>query len=227
VLTVDVHERAILTRVLDGALDVRLATEDGAAPKRVGESCLSCRELRLLLELTDSAPPQLQGWRRGPGPGHGPGVVMYRPEEIASMLEAEARLYERAAEVLLDSHAEQGQGAHLRRLAKGVLRAVWRVRRLAPGDVDAATALVEAIRHECRTSARRARRGLWEDNLAHLELIAEFVVEYLLPLRVDTEYGTTSGPRSECEVHRRWMAGAVDLREVVRDIARQQAMLGA
>lgn len=210
----DICSRAIVTRVLDGALDVRVASSHDQPTGGASSPCLSREELRRLVVVTDAAPPHQQAWRSAPGPGVGPGVLLFQPEEVAEMLEAEARLCAQAAEALLATSEQQGHGARFRRLAKDLTGAIWRVRRLATADVPGAVALLERLRHECRTTERRKAHGLWENDIAHLEIIAAFVQAYLVPMRINPDVSMTVGVSPEYEVHQRWVGGAADLREV-------------
>lgn len=212
-LTTDFAQRAVLTRLLDGVFDVR--TKVTAETGREPSSTITSAELRRLLDLTDAVPRHLQNWHPAPAPGIGAGTILYEPSEIADMLEAEAQVYLQAGNLLIGTVEQQGQGAHLRRLATGLTQSAWRVRRLPRGDEAAAAALVDRLQRECRAAARREAHGLWESDTTPLKSIAAAVQHYLLPGRIDPTWGATSGVRPEYDLHRRWLDGVPDVREVV------------
>jgi hypothetical protein len=250
-LAITAEECAILARACAGVWDVRVrdaGARDGrghpddhgpATGRATGPVTTSttreatgpldpitAAELRTLVARTDAMPIALQQWREAPGGrglGH-PGVVLFTPEEVALLVEGEASLYERSAVLLLQTSGAAGEGAHLRRLAAGLTRAAARLRDLRAGDVAGAIALAGRLRYELRATARRRAHHFWDAPTPELELLVGYVEDYLLPVPIDPQFGASSSPvRGEREVHHRWLAGAVDLREfALREPARRE-----
>ena len=205
--TVTDSDLELLSRVMAGVPDVRATPVSGvdATPYLVRPVARSEWHAMLAADEVGRAP-----WEQPRG------VVMFRPDEVAELLETEAGLYEQAADRLCLTRAREGEGTALRYLAKDLRGEIWRVRALAPGDVSGARQLLTFIQRERRDRERARRRALWRRAVDHLEVMAELVEDLLLPLSMDgPAYHEDRGGGSEREVYRRWEAGRPDVRDAV------------
>lgn len=196
----------LLSRVMAGVPDVRATPVSGtdATPYPVRPVTRSEWQAMLAADDVVRAP-----WEQPRG------VVMFRPDEVAELLETEVGLYEQAADRLCLTRAREGEGTALRHLANDLRGEIWRVRALSPGDVAGARQLLTFIQRERRDRERARRRALWRRAVDHLEVVAELVEDLLLPLSMDgPAYHKSRGGGSEREAYRRWEAGRPDVRDV-------------